>query len=92
MMRIGLLETALLLGLFVLLAGGYGVLYGAGKLARRRSILHAGFACYGLQCALAFIVLAFTPLTPFWKSFIGASTLAYLCIPPVTWRFLVRLH
>ncbi|HLI10021.1 MAG TPA: hypothetical protein VKY65_00350 [Alphaproteobacteria bacterium] len=92
MIGVELLETALLLGLFVLLAGAYGILYGAGKLSQRRAILHAGFACYGIQCALALVVIAFTPLAMFWKAFIAASTLAYLGIPPVTWRFLGRMH
>jgi hypothetical protein len=91
-MQLNLLETALLLGLFVLLAGCYGLLYGVGKLARRRVFLRAGFACYGSQCAIALVVVAATPLAPAWKAVIVASTVAYLGIPPVTWRYLTRVH
>ncbi len=91
-MQLNLLETALLLGVFVLLAGCYGLLYGVGKLARRRSFMRAGLACYGSQCAIAIVVVAVTPLAPAWKVLVVASTIACLVIPPITWRFLARIH
>jgi hypothetical protein len=53
-----LLQTALLLGGVTLLAGCYGILYAIGKLSGRWAISAAGFACYGLQCALALAVIA----------------------------------
>jgi hypothetical protein len=92
MIGLALLETALLLGAFVLLAGCYGVLYGVGRLVGRRAALAASFACYALQCAVAAAVIARAPLADFWKAFIAASTLAYLVIPPITWRFLEKTH
>ncbi len=89
---IALLQTALLLGVFVLLAGSYGVLYGVGRLASRPPVLAASFVCYALQCAVAAAVVARAPLADFWKGFLVVSTLAYFLIPPVTWRFLQRAH
>ena len=86
------LETAALLGLFVLLAGGYGLLYGLGQLRRRRDLIVACFACYGLQCIVVVAVLLFTPLLGWWKAFIALSCALYLAIPPVTWRYLTALH
>ncbi len=86
------LRTAALLGLFVLLAGCYGVGYGVGRLRRRREWLLAGFAAYGLQCVVTAGVLAFTPLLAGWKAFIVLSCAAYLAIPPLVWRWLSALH
>jgi hypothetical protein len=87
-----MLQTATLLGLFVLLAGGYGLLYGLGMLRRRRELVLAGFASYALQCLVVAAVLLFTPLLDWWKVFIALSCALYLAIPPVTWRYLVALH
>jgi hypothetical protein len=92
MTGLALLKAGLLLGLFVLLAGCYGVLYGIGRLLQRRAPMTGGFLCYGLQCAVAATVVAHTPLTDFWKAFIAASAAAYFFIPPITWRFLERNH
>jgi len=87
-----LLQTAALLGLFVLLAGGYGLLYGLGQLRDRRNLVVAAFASYALQCIVAAALLLFTPLLAWWKAFIAISCAAYLVIPPVTWRYLTGLH
>jgi hypothetical protein len=87
-----LLETAVLLGLFVLLGGGYGVLYGLGRLRRRNDLVVAGFASYALQCVVAAVVLWLTPLLLWWKVFVGLSCAAYVAIPPVVWRYLTTLH
>ena len=87
-----MLQTSGLLGLFVLLAGGYGLLYGLGQLRHRRELIRAGFASYALQCLVAVAVLAFTPLLGWWKAFIALSCALYCFIPPVTWRYLTLLH
>ncbi len=87
-----MLQTSGLLGLFVLFAGGYGLLYGLGRLRHRRDLLHVGFASYALQCLVALAVLAFTPLLAWWKAFIALSCVLYCAIPPVTWRYLTLLH
>lgn len=83
--------TAALLGLFVLVGGGYGLCYGAGKLKRDHRLTRAGFGCYGLQVLVTAALLA-TPLALQWKVFLAFSTLAYAIIPPVTWRLLHHLH
>lgn len=87
-----MLESAVLLGLFVLLAFGYGLLYGLARLRNRRTLVVAAFAAYGLQCAVAAAVLAFTPLLAWWKAFIALSCALYFFIPPVGWRCLAALH
>jgi len=87
-----LLETAALLGLFVSLAGAYGLLYGLGRLRQRRALIVAGFASYGLQCVVTIALLLLTPLLGGWKAFIALSCAIYLAIPPLTWRYLAALH
>ncbi|HKI74963.1 MAG TPA: hypothetical protein VJ998_09980 [Pseudomonadales bacterium] len=87
-----LLTTTLLLGLFVLAGGGYGGLYGAGKLKENRRCLVVGYACYALQILLVVAILLTTPLAPMWKAFILLSGVGYGLIPPVTWRYLEHLH
>jgi hypothetical protein len=87
-----LLLTSVSLGFMVLAAGAYALLYGAARLKDSRSLLIlAGFAYGALALDAGAVVLA-TPLTPAWKLLIAASALAYLRIPPVTWRHLQRTH
>lgn len=87
-----LLLTSTSLGFMVLAAGAYALLYGAARLKDSRILMIlAGLAYGALALDAAAIVLA-TPLTPAWKLLIAASALAYLRIPPVTWRHLQRTH
>ncbi len=92
MIGVSLLRTALFLGVFVLLAGGYGTLYGIGRLLARRDVLLTGYACYGLQCVLALGIVGLSPLTSGWKFVLAVFTIAFVGIPPITWRFLERTH
>jgi hypothetical protein len=84
--------TSLLLGLFVLLAGCYGVLYCLGRLRANRSLVWAAYGTYGLQAIVAVAVVLLAPLGDGWKLLIAGSCAVYLPIPPVTWRFLEALH
>jgi hypothetical protein len=92
MIELELLETALLLGGLILLAGCYGILYGIGRLADWHTMRLAGFACYGLQCLGALVVVELSPLTNPWKLVVAVGTLGFLGIPPITWRFVERTH
>lgn len=92
MTPVALVATAVLLGLFALAGGSYGGLYGAGQIWRRPRLVKAGFACYGIQVALSIVIIATTPLALGWKVFILLSCLAYALIPPITWRYLERMH
>lgn len=87
-----LLFSASLLGVFIALGGGYGLFYGLGRLWRDRRLLGLGFLFYALQCGITVAIVALTPLTAFWKVFLALSCLAYLMIPPATWRYLRILH
>ena len=87
-----MLATALLLGGFVAAAGAYGLLYCAVRLSRHRMLRAGSYASYGILCLIAFVLVAFTPLHLGWKALIAASCALYLIIPPVTWRYLLRLH
>ncbi|HET7261492.1 MAG TPA: hypothetical protein VFK60_06660 [Casimicrobiaceae bacterium] len=87
-----LLETAVLLGLFVLAGGGYGGLYSVGRAAGRPALIRAGRACWVGALAIAVVIAAATPLGVGWKLLILVSALVYAVIPPVTWRYLERTH
>lgn len=87
-----LIYTAVLLGFFVLAGGGYGGLYSAGRLRASRGLIRAGLACYLVAALLAVAICLLTPLAPMWKAFILLSGFAYAVIPPVTWRYLDKLH
>jgi hypothetical protein len=92
MTELELLETGLLLGLYVLLAGVWGVLYGIARLCRM-TIFRAGAAvAYGLHGLAALAVVMRTPLSLGWKCLILASSLIFLAIPPIAWRFLQHIH
>ena len=86
------LVTSVLLGLFVLAAGTYGVLYGVGRARDSRGVVWAARLAYGALCAIAAAVILMTPLGAAWKLLLGASALVYYIVPPLTWRHLHRIH
>lgn len=92
MTPIALVTTSILLGVFVLAGGGYGGLYGAGRLTMQRRYLIAGYACYGAQILLVAVILLVTPLAPIWKFFMAISSVIYAVVPPLTWRYLEQIH
>ena len=92
MIELELLKTGLLLGGLVMLAGCYGTLYGVGKIADSQMMRLAGFACYGLQSAIALAIVVLSPLADPWKLVVIIGTLGFLGIPPITWRFVERTH
>lgn len=87
-----LVLSSLLLGVFVLTGGGYSGLYGAARLTARNTLLYAAYACYVLQAFAMIVICWLTPLAPVWKVFIVLSWCVYAIVPPVTWRYLVKLH
>lgn len=87
-----LLETAILMGLFVAAGGVWGVLYVMGRARARKGLLWAALASYALALTLAIAIVLLTPLDTQWKMLILASALAYAVIPPVTLGYLHRLH
>lgn len=84
--------TALLLGLFVALAGCYGVLFCVGRLRANRALLYAAYVAYGMQVIVAAALVLASSLGEWWKLLIAASCAVYLPIPPATWRYLENLH
>jgi hypothetical protein len=87
-----LLLTSLSLGFMVLAAGAYALLYGAARLKKSRGLLLMARLAYGALALDATGLVMATPLAPAWKLLIAASALAYLGIPPVTWRYLEHTH
>jgi Kef-type K+ transport system membrane component KefB len=92
MTPIHLLETAPVLGLYVLLAGLYGLAYTLGRLRPNRWTPPAVVVSYGLHCAVVVAVVVWAPLGLGWKALLVASSAAILVIPPLTWRYLEHTH
>ena len=92
MTEIGLLQSALLLGLYVALAGGYGFAYTLARIHNAIALHRTSFVLYGLHGLTAIAIVVWTPLQIGWKGLIIASSVAFLAIPPVTWRFLQLIH
>jgi len=90
--EISLLQAALLLGLYVALAGGYGLLYAIARLQDAPSLHRISFILYALHGLAAIAIVAWTPLQVGWKGLIVASSVAFFAIPPIIWRFLQRIH
>ncbi len=88
----GFLVTSALLGLMVLAAGAYGSLYAAARLTKKRTLLALAAAAYGMLTVDATCVVVASSLGPAWKLLIAASALAYVAIPPITWRYMRRTH
>jgi multisubunit Na+/H+ antiporter MnhG subunit len=87
-----MVATALLLGAFVAAAGAYGLLYCLSRLWGRPRLKTWSHLSYGVLCAITAAVVVYTPLYFGWKVMIAVSCAIYLMIPPVTWRYLTRLH
>lgn len=87
-----LIGTALLLGLFVLAGGAYAGLYSIGRLRARAGWVRASHWCYAAAFLCAAAIGLATPLAYGWKLLILGSAIAYAVIPPLTWRYLERLH
>ncbi len=87
-----LLITSALLGLFVLLAGAYGLLYALGHLRGKSTIVRWAYGCYVAQWVVTLAIVWYAPLTLWWKVFVVASCMAYWIIPPATWHLLQLSH
>jgi hypothetical protein len=92
MTEIGLLQSALLLGLYVALAGAYGLAYTLARIQNAIALQRTSFVLYGLHALTAIVIVVWTPLQLGWKGLIVASSVAFLVIPPITWRFLQLTH
>jgi hypothetical protein len=92
MTEFGLLQTGLLLGLYVLLAGTWGLLYAVARLWSTAIFRRMAAAVYGLHGLTALAVIMRTPLGVGWKCLIVTSSLAFLAIPLIAWRFLQHIH
>ncbi len=89
---LALLQSGLLLGLYVLLGGGWGLLYTLGRMRTATALRRAATAVSGLQVLVAVAILAATPLALGWKGLILVSTGAFRAVPPLAWRFLQHIH
>ena len=87
-----LLQTALLLGVYVALAGLYGLLYAIARLGTAPLVGGAAAVAGTLHGLIGAAVVLWTPLQMPWKGLILASSAAVIVIPPLTWRLLQRSH
>ncbi|MBU6420567.1 MAG: hypothetical protein KGL98_06700 [Gammaproteobacteria bacterium] len=85
------LYSAGLCGLLTLAAFGYGAFYVGSKMLAVK-LIYGAHGCYFIVAALAILIFLSTPLGIGWKILIVASAVVYAAVPPVTWRFLVKLH
>lgn len=92
MNEIGLLQSGLVLGLYVALAGAYGFAYTFARILHTVALLRAAFILYALHVLSAVAIVLWTPLDVGWKGLIVASSLAFFVIPPATWRLLQLTH
>ena len=92
MSEMSLLQAALLLGLYVALAGSYGLVYAIARLHNALFVRRLSFILYGLHGLTAVAIVGWTSLQAGWKGLIIASSAAFLAIPPIIWRLLQRTH
>ena len=90
MSALPLIETGLLLGIYTLLAGVWGLLYALGRRVERFRL--AAAAAFGLHVLVTLGIVVWTPLGLGWKCLLVAGTAAFRWIPPVVWRFLEHTH
>lgn len=87
-----LILTALLLGAFVLCAGGFGSLQTLGRVRNSLACVRWAGVLYVSQCFIAIAIALATPLASGWKSLIVVLCIASAAIPRITLRHLEQLH
>ena len=92
MSALATLETGLLLGLYALLAGMWGVLWALAQFRQNPIFGRSAIAAYGLHTLVALTIVLWTPLGFGWKCLIVGSSLAFLALPPMIWRLLESTH
>ena len=92
MSALAILETGLLLGLYALLAGIWGVLWALAQIRKRPIYRRLAIAAYGLHALAALTIILSTPLGSGWKCLIVVSSFVFLVLPPMTWRLLECTH
>ena len=92
MSALATLETGLLIGLYALLSGIWGVLWALAQFRQNPIFGRSAVAAYGLHTLVALAIIWWTPLGLGWKCLIVGSSLAFLAIPPITWRLLQHTH
>ena len=92
MSALATLETGLLLGLYALLSGIWGVLWALAQFRQNPIFGRLAVAAYGLHTLVALTIVLWTPLGIGWKCLIVGSSLVFLALPPLTWRLLQRTH
>ena len=92
MSALATLEAGLLLGLYALLAGMWGVLWALAQFRKRLMYGCLAIAAYGLHALAALIIILWTPLGSGWKCLIVVSSFVFLVLPPRTWRLLECTH
>jgi len=92
MSALATLETGLLLGLYALLSGIWGVLWALAQFRRNPIFGRLAVAAYGLHTLVALTIVLWTPLGIGWKCLIVGSSLVFLALPPMTWRLLESTH
>ena len=91
-MSFDFIDTALLLGIFVLLAGCYGLFYTIGELRQSRHWINADYVCFFFQAVITLLIVMFAPLGAGWQLLIMASCIACFKIPPIAFSYLKLIH
>jgi len=92
MSALATLETGLLLGLYALLAGIWGVLWALAQFRQSPIFGRSAAPAYGLHTLAALTIVLWTPLGFGWKCLIVVSSLVFLALPVMTWRLLESTH
>ena len=86
------LSTALLLGMFVIFAGFYALLYAAGRIRGNSLLTAAGYLCYASQIFTVVLLWLSTPLGLPWKILMSGTAAVCSFIPKLSWRYIQSLH
>jgi Kef-type K+ transport system membrane component KefB len=86
------LHTGLLLGLYALIAGLYGLAYAAWRVLRSNAIGKTAAILAGCHVLVLMVIVICMPLGVGWKAILGAGSAFLICVPPLVWRLLQETH
>ncbi|NPB06419.1 MAG: hypothetical protein GXO03_02320 [Aquificae bacterium] len=77
---------------YILFAGAYAFFYTLANMKKVERYKFIAFAFAGGMLYCAYILTTNGIFDPFWKWLIGFATAAYIVIPFVMWKVIIRIH
>ncbi len=77
---------------YILFAGAYAGFYTAYKMNKNSKFKHMSLSFAGAMIYCAYLLTTNGIFDPFWKGLIAFATFAYIFIPFIMWKVVIKIH